>query len=140
VQPLKNFPAFYGSRRFNTVKSPPLVPILSHINPIHSIPSYLSFSLTSKSSAFLEKPPIVQLLREFPNILWNLKVHCGAHKCPPVFCLLSQIDPDRTTSSYFGNIRLDIIHPLTSLSSKWSICLWYSVKSALLIYCKGIKF
>jgi hypothetical protein len=37
VQPLKKFPAFYGTRRFITV-----VPIPSQINPIRTIPSYLS--------------------------------------------------------------------------------------------------
>jgi hypothetical protein len=44
VQPLRNFPAFYGTRRFitNVHKSPPLVPILSQIDPVHTIPSYLS--------------------------------------------------------------------------------------------------
>jgi hypothetical protein len=40
VQPLKKFPAFYGTQRFITVfTGPPLVPILSQINPIHTIPS-----------------------------------------------------------------------------------------------------
>jgi hypothetical protein len=35
MQPLKNFPAFYGTRKFNTVFTrAPLVPIRSHI-PIH---------------------------------------------------------------------------------------------------------
>jgi hypothetical protein len=35
VQRLKNFLAFYGTSRFITVfKSPPLIPILSQINPI----------------------------------------------------------------------------------------------------------
>jgi hypothetical protein len=40
----KNFQAFYGTRRFITMftKSPPLVPVLSQINPIHAIPSCLS--------------------------------------------------------------------------------------------------
>jgi hypothetical protein len=38
LQPLKYFPAFYGTRRFHysVHKTPPLVPILSHINPIQS--------------------------------------------------------------------------------------------------------
>jgi hypothetical protein len=35
VQPLKNFPAFYGTRRFITM-------FTRTINPIHTIPSYLS--------------------------------------------------------------------------------------------------
>jgi hypothetical protein len=40
----KNFPTFYETRRFITVfiKSPPLVPILSQINPLHKTPSYFS--------------------------------------------------------------------------------------------------
>jgi hypothetical protein len=44
VQPLKNFPAFYGTQRFITAfkTSPPLVPILSQTNPVHTTPSYLS--------------------------------------------------------------------------------------------------
>jgi hypothetical protein len=36
VQPLKNFPAFYSIH-----KSPPFVPILRQIDPVHTIPSYL---------------------------------------------------------------------------------------------------
>jgi hypothetical protein len=42
VQPLKNFPAFYGTRRFITTFTRALVvPILSQIDPIHPIPSYI---------------------------------------------------------------------------------------------------
>jgi hypothetical protein len=41
----KNFPTFYGTWRFITVFTrpppPPLVPILSRINPAHTIASYL---------------------------------------------------------------------------------------------------
>jgi hypothetical protein len=53
VQLLKNFPAFYGTRRFITVhKSPPLVPILSQINPIHmhfSSPTFVLYALPTSS-------------------------------------------------------------------------------------------
>jgi hypothetical protein len=40
---LNNFPTFYVTRRFVTVftKSTPLVPILSHINLVHTTPTYL---------------------------------------------------------------------------------------------------
>jgi hypothetical protein len=36
-QLLKNFPAFYGTRRLYVHKSPPLVPILSQIYPVHTL-------------------------------------------------------------------------------------------------------
>jgi hypothetical protein len=40
LQLLKNFVAFNGTRRFIIVLT--LVPILSQINPVHTIQSYLS--------------------------------------------------------------------------------------------------
>jgi hypothetical protein len=43
VQPLKNFPAFYGTRKFIIAfTSPPPVPNLSQIDPVPTISSYLS--------------------------------------------------------------------------------------------------
>jgi hypothetical protein len=42
VWPLKNFPSFYGTRRFNTVLTRALHWSLSWAISIHSIPSYLS--------------------------------------------------------------------------------------------------
>jgi hypothetical protein len=42
MQLLKNFPQFYGTRRFITVfiRALQLVPILSQIDQVHTIPSY----------------------------------------------------------------------------------------------------
>jgi hypothetical protein len=39
IQPVTKFPAFYGTRKFtNRVhRSPPLVPILSQIHPVHNL-------------------------------------------------------------------------------------------------------
>jgi hypothetical protein len=45
AQLLKNFPIFYGNRRFITVFTrapPPLIPVPSQINHVHTIPSYFS--------------------------------------------------------------------------------------------------
>jgi hypothetical protein len=53
VQLLKNFPAFYGTRRFIAVfTKPSTVAILSQTNPIHTIPFY-----TSKIDFNIVNPP-----------------------------------------------------------------------------------
>jgi len=40
-QPVKNYPAVYGARKFINVlqKSPKILPILSQMNPVHDCPS-----------------------------------------------------------------------------------------------------
>jgi hypothetical protein len=38
--------------------------------------------------------------QEFPNILWNPKIHHCAHKRPPLDPVLIQVNPVHTTPSY----------------------------------------
>jgi hypothetical protein len=57
--------------------------------------------------------------QEFPNILWNPKVH-HVHKSPPLVPTLNHIHPVHTTTSYFSKIHFIIILASTARSSYWS--------------------
>jgi hypothetical protein len=55
--------------------------------------------------------------QEFPNILWNPKVHYHVHKNLPMIPILSQIYPVHTTPSYLSKIRFIIVQLPISWSS-----------------------
>jgi hypothetical protein len=72
VQPFKNFPTFYGNPKvqYRVLKSPPLDPILSHINRIYTIPSYLR-SIVILPPIYVLAFLIISFLLAFPSIFYK---------------------------------------------------------------------
>jgi hypothetical protein len=78
--------------------------------------------LTSQSSVLLEKPSVAQLIQEFPNILWNPKVHyCVQNSLPRQLSWarsINSIQPHSTSRKFI------LIFPSMLRFSQWSLSFW----------------
>jgi hypothetical protein len=79
------------------------------------------FNLTNwqmpRSLALLEKPPVMQLLKNFLTFYGIRRFGTKFTKSSRLLPTLSQKDPVRSTLSYLSKSFLNVIHPSTSWSS-----------------------
>jgi len=83
----------------------------------------LAYLLTERCRVLLEQLTGFQLVKKFPAISRNPKVHYRTHKRPPTVSILGQPNPVHTPTYHLLQIRHNIIHPSTPRSPHWSLSL-----------------
>jgi len=81
----------------------------------------LTYLLTPWCRVLHEKLTGLQLVKKFPRISRNPKVHYRTHKRPPPVSILGQPNPVHIPTSHLLDIHLDFIHPSTPRSPQWSL-------------------
>jgi hypothetical protein len=61
---------------------------------------------------------VAQLVKKFPRLAWNPKVHYRVHKSLSLDPTLSKMDPVHNLIPYFFKTHFNIILPSMSMSSK----------------------
>jgi hypothetical protein len=77
-------------------------------------------TLTPWNWALLEKPPVVQLINNFPTFYGTWRF-ITVFTSPSLVPILNQINPFHTTQFSLSKIHFNIIHSPTSWSSYWSL-------------------
>jgi hypothetical protein len=80
----------------------------------------LAYLFTPRSKVLLDMLNGSQLVKKFPQILWNPKFHHRIHKYPSPFPIFSQLNPVHTLTSLFLKTHFNIIFPSTLGFLQWS--------------------
>ena len=79
----------------------------------------IKYLTTPWCRVLLEKLTGLQLVKKFPSISRNPKVHYRTHKRPPPVSILGQPNPAHIPTSHLLEIYPNIIHPFTPRSPQW---------------------
>jgi len=82
-----------------------------------------SYLFTPWCRVLLEKLTGLQLVKKFPRISRNPKVHCCTHKRPQPVPILGQPSSVHIPTSHLMEMHPNIIHPSTPRSPQWALSL-----------------